>query len=343
MIRTEIALDIGSRRTKLAVKNRNMLPLLGKNADDTVIYTEESCVASSRSETDDGEILVGNAALDSRLECVYPIHEGCAANSRLLALLIRRLASEKSGRRKPNQEMLHIAVSRALGTMKLRNLERAMQNSGFRYYRFHDAALIAAMGAGIDISRDSACMIVNIGAETLSVAVTANGGLLWESMIPGGSRRVNRAITTLIQRERGVLIGDRMAELIKLNIGSPSFIVDGRDVRSGLPRTVTIERDELSNIISAAVGETVDAVKDALKAIQPDAAADIVDSGILLVGGGARLCGLRENVERIIGVGISIAPNAETAVIDGLKQYALDGKAGAETWQGYTAVEADLA
>ena len=91
------------------------------------------------------------------------------------------------------------------------------------------------------------------------------------------------------------------------------------------------------------MGETVDAVKDALKAIQPDAAADIVDSGIMLVGGGARLCGLRENVERIIGVGISIAPNAETAVIDGLKQYALDGKAGAETWQGYTAVEADLA
>lgn len=346
MLKTEIALDIGSRRTKIAVCSKNTLPMFGKK-ENSEVYVEESCVAAGRGMNgQDRKVLVGDAALGMRTECVYPVRDGCTANSRLLAVLLRRLILEHTGKHSTSRIELHVAVSRALGAMKLRNLERTMLLAGFKGFHFHDSALMAARGAEIDVSRERASMLVNIGAETLNIAVVANGGLLWESLVSGGGRRVNRSIVNLLRRKYGLIIGERMAEQIKLSLGSSDYIIDGRDVHTGMPRTIGMKKPEFDSVIADAVNESIEAITDSMKALQPDAAADILDSGIMLLGGGARLYGLSQGIEERTGLKVVMSRNAEKAVIEGLKAHLERGDDKSNSWyEGYASleVEADYA
>lgn len=346
MLKTEIALDIGSRKTKIAVCGKNALFMFGRRTNSEV-YVEESCVAAGRGlHNEQGKILAGNAAMGMSTECVYPVHDGCPANSRLLAVLLRRIIAEHTGKHSTSGIELHIAVSRALGALKLRNLERTVLLAGIKGFHFHDSALMAAKGVGMNVSNEHASMLVNIGAETISAAVVANGGLLWESLVSGGGRRVNKGIINLLRRKYELIIGERMAEQIKLSFGSSDYIIDGRDIHTGMPRTVGIKYPEFASVVNDAVKEAVEVITDAVKALQPDAAADIADSGILLIGGGSKLCGLCNGIAKHTGLEVVTAENAETAVIKGLQEHIAGGGAKAASWyEGYASleIEADYA
>lgn len=345
MLKTEIALDIGSRKTKIAVCGKNALFMFGRRTNSEVCV-EESCVAAGRGfPNEQGKILAGNAALSMRTECVYPVHDGCPANSRLLAILIRRIIAEHTGKHNTSGIELHIAVSRALGALKLRNLERTMLLAGLKGFHFHDSALMAAKGVGMNVSKEHASMLVNIGAETISAAVVANGGLLWESLVSGGGREVNRSIINLLRRNHDLIIGERMAEQIKLNFGSSDYIIDGRDMHTGMPRTIGMQNPEFASVVNDAVKEAVEVITDAVKALQPDAAADIADSGILLIGGGSKLCGLCNGIAEHTGLKVIKAENAETAVIEGLQKHIAGGVQMDSWYEGYASleIEADYA
>lgn len=346
MLKTEIALDIGSRKTKIAVCGKKSLLMFGRRTNSEVCV-EESCVAAGRGlYNEQGKILAGNAALSMRTECVYPVHDGCPANSRLLAVLLRRIIAEHIGKHSTSGIDLHIAVSRALGALKLRNLERTMLLAGLKGFHFHDSALMAAKGVGMNVSKEHASMLVNIGAETVGTAVVANGGLLWESLVSGGGRRVNKGIINLLRRKHDLIIGERMAEQIKLSFGSSDYIIDGRDIHTGMPRTIGIKNPEFATVVNDAVKDVVEVITDAVKALQPDAAADIAESGILLIGGGSKLCGLCNGIAEYTGLKVITADNAETAVIEGLQEHIAGGGAQADSWyEGYASleIEADYA
>ncbi len=127
-----------------------------------------------------------------------------------------------------------------------------------------------------------------------------------------------------------------MAELIKLSLGSSDYIIDGRDSHTGMPRTICVGHKELDSVVDLAANEAVEVITDCVKALQPDAAADIADNGILLIGGGAKLNGLSDRIAERTALDIRVAPNADTAVIEGLKAYAASGKTREVEWdRGY--------
>ena len=337
MFRQAIALDIGSRSTKIAVKNKKSTFRPNREVFDG-IYSEASCIAAQKGLK--GEYLFGNEALDSYAELAFPVQEGAAANSRLLTVFIRRLCAKYCEGRSISKLELNIAMSKSLGVMKNRNLQRALETTGAKSIAFHDASLMAAIGAGMDIMSENASMLVNIGAETLRTAVVANGGVLFESCIGGAGNSVTRELIQLFKNKYGLVIGSGMAEEIKLNLSRPAFVVDGRDLFTGMPRTITAYHDEVASVTDAMADEVTECIIDAVKALQVDAAADIADTGIMLVGGGAKLYGLEEKLRAKLKLPVTLAENAETAVIDGMNSCIFEDNRGICSWNiGYALEE----
>lgn len=332
-----IALDIGSRSTKIAVKNKKS-PLRRNGRAFDGIYTEASCIAAQKSPK--GEYIFGNEALDSYSELAFPMREGAAANSRLLTVFIRRLCTMYCGVRGLSKLELNIAMSKSLGVMKNRNLQRALEPTGAKSIVLHDASLMAAIGAGMDIMSENASMLVNIGAETLRTAVVANGGVLFESCAGGAGNSVTRELIQLFKNRYGLVIGSGMAEEIKLNLSRPAFVVDGRDLFSGMPRTVTAYHGEVASVTDSMADEAAESIIDAIKALQVDAAADIAGTGIVLVGGGAKLYGLEEKLRAKLNLPVTLAKNAETAVIDGMNSCIFGDNRMIRSWNiGYALEE----
>lgn len=304
MFKTVFAADIGSKSIKLAVRGG--------------VETEETAIALEA-----GEKLtvaaVGNAALAHRSSTIRPVRDGAAANARMLALLLSRIACEKTGKRTAASIELHAAIPRMLPAVKQNALRQAARIAGFRAVAVHDPLLMGAIGIGADLLSEKAHMIVNIGAETTTCAAFANGGMLWQGFAAEGSAAVDRAIQSLFRDEHGLLIGGRMAEIIKHNINKLSFDIEGRASGDGLPRAVRVDGAELRTAAQRGQRGIIRFVKDAVKALQPEAAADLLDTGITLIGGGALQPGFAECLSRELSdVPILTAKNAVTAVADGM-------------------------
>lgn len=206
-----------------------------------------------------------------------------------------------------------------LPTVKQNALKQAARLAGFRALQVHDPLLMGAIGADADLFSDRAHMIVNIGAETMTCAAFANGGMLWQGFSNEGSAAVDRAIQNWFRDEHRLLIGERMAEIIKQNLNKLSFDIEGRSADDGLPQTVRANGAELRAAAQKGQTALIRFVKDAVKALQPEAAADLLDTGITLIGGGALQFGLAECFSRELPeIPILTSKNAVTAVADGM-------------------------
>ena len=304
MFKTVFAADIGSKCIKCVARGQ--------------VATEETAIALEAG----AKLTVaaaGNAALLHRSGVIRPVRDGAAANTRMLAMLLGRLACEKTGKRTTASIELHAAIPHMLPTVKQNALKQAARLAGFRALQVHDPLLMGAIGADADLFSDRAHMIVNIGAETMTCAAFANGGMLWQGFSNEGSAAVDRAIQNWFRDEHRLLIGERMAEIIKQNLNKLSFDIEGRSADDGLPQTVRANGAELRAAAQRGQTALIRFVKDAVKALQPEAAADLLDTGITLIGGGALQFGLAECFSRELPkIPILTAKNAVTAVADGM-------------------------
>lgn len=306
MFRSVFAADIGSRNTRLAL--------------DSGCRTEPTLIALSAAQTLRVKA-VGTAALAEPGARIAPVREGTVANTRLLALLLSEFAREHTGRRAMQSIDFCAALPKLLPALKLNAFRRTAQLAGFHSFRVLNSSLLGAIGAGVDVFAEKAAMVVDIGAETVRLAVIASGGLLFESAENFGSTEIDRAIRNHFLADHRVMIGSRMAEIIKQRIDNPTFVIDGRSAESGLPCSVRADCAELRTAADAAIGPVLRLITDAVRTIQPDAAADLLENGITLIGGGARFSGIAEHFSRSLGVPVRTAENAETAVAEGMRRY----------------------
>jgi rod shape-determining protein MreB len=209
-----------------------------------------------------------------------------------------------------------------------RAVEEATYSAGARYVNIVEEPIAAAIGAGIDITRPIGNLIVDVGGGTTDIAVISMGGAVVSSSLKIAGDEFDDAIIRYIRKRYNLLIGDRTAEEIKLNIGTAykrpeniSMDVRGRDLVTGLPKTIVMTSDDSAEALREPVGQVVEAIRSVLEKTPPELAADIADRGIILSGGGSLLHGLEQLIEEKTGITTMTAENPMEVVVIGTGRY----------------------
>lgn len=286
----DIGIDLGTANTLVYVKGKG------------IVVREPSVVAIDKYE---GKVLaVGNAANDmigrtpENIVAVRPMKDGVIADFDITQAMIRAFIKEAnvSNIFKPR---VIVCIPSGITEVERRAFEEAVIQAGAKSAVLIDEPMAAAMGAGLPINEPTGSMVVDIGGGTTEVAVISLGGIVASRSIRIAGNALDSAIINYLKKENQINIGDKMAEEIKMSIASAYeddeeavFEVRGRDVSTGLPKTVQIKESEIREAISENIDEMIEAIKLTLENTPPELAADIMERGITLTGGGALIKGL---------------------------------------------------
>ena len=303
MLETVLYADLGSAVTKLAARGK--------------IEVQESRVALDPS---DGSCVLAVGDKARRLlnaATVYPVRGGKPANIELCAIMLRRMALDMLNRKTLFGVSLCMLVPPSAPKMQRLAAAELAKAAGFKRVFFRDASAAGADGAGIDYSIPKATMIADLGRDKLSAAALANGGTLSHFACGLGSADFDRAIQCHFASEHGLLVGTKAAEQIKKSLYLPYLSAVGRSAEDGSPVRSAVKSREVLAALKPTYRAVAEELTKALDKTPPEAAADICDTGIVLIGSGALLCGLADELRAALGVPVRTAANAERAVIYG--------------------------
>ena len=250
---------------------------------------------------------------------VHPVR-GAVAEPEQAAILLRRVTLRLINRKSLVGVSVAAAAPKAQGPLALSALVSACRSAGFRSVALYDSSACGALGAGLDIDSPRASFVADIGRETLTTAAVANGGVIRGTASRLGSCRFDSGIRSWFACEQGMLLSARMAEAVKKSLGSPVLRVSGREASGGLTRVRELGSAALWEALSPHVRELANEIAAAIDALPPDAAADLLETGVTLIGGGALMHGLPERLTELLGIPVSRAAEPETAVIRGLSK-----------------------
>lgn len=287
----DMAVDLGTANTLVYVKNKG------------VVLNEPSVVAT-RSGTVQ-VLAVGNEAkrmlgrTPGNIIAIRPLKDGVIANFEVAEAMLRYFIRKVHNRKTMVRPRLIIGVPSGITQVERRAVKESAQQAGVREVYLVEEPMAAAIGANMPIQEPSGNMIVDIGGGTTEVAVISLAGIVYSLSVRVGGDEMDDAIIQHIKRKYNLLIGERTAEEIKIKIGSAyplrdesSLDIKGRDLVAGVPKTIAISGEEVRECLGETVNAIVEGVKTALEQTPPELAADIVDSGIVLAGGGSLLAGL---------------------------------------------------
>ena len=317
---TEIGIDLGSSNIVVGVKGRGIvaseasLVAYDKEADRILAFGEEARQLMERDH--------GNAV------AIRPLKGGMISDYPVTEQMLRYFIQKAVGRRALRKPLINICVPSGVTEVERRAVEEAAYQAGAREVTMVEETVAAAIGAGIDITKPVGNMIVDIGGGTTDIAIISIGAPVVEATVPVGGDRFNEAIIRSIRRTHSLYVGDGQAEEIKQKIGTvyarpnPTAIqVTGRNVITGLPKTVAVSSDEVRRALSDAAAEIVDNVHSVLEKTPPELSADIAGRGIVLAGGGARLSGFEELITDRCGINAMVCEDPEYAVALGAMVY----------------------
>jgi rod shape-determining protein MreB len=301
-----IAADIGSAFTRLAAakglsQNETRAALDPGNSRRVLAFGEDA-----------GRVLNASEA--------YPVRGG-VSDIPLTALMLRRFSLGLTKRRTLFGMSLLAALPSCAVSKDREAILEVGREAGFRRVGTADCLLAGAAGAGLDLNRPTAQMIVDIGRETVKTLVFVRGGIIAESVERFGSAAYDRRITAYFAEEQGVLLTSAAAERLKMSLDKPVLRVSGRDASSGLPAAREIASSIIRREAAPAAQRLATALASAINALPPEPAGDLLENGVTLIGGGAKRFGLAEELEEALCVPVSVAQNPESAVILGLSQY----------------------
>jgi rod shape-determining protein MreB len=238
--------------------------------------------------------------------------------------MLRYFIKKVHNRRTLVHPRIIISVPSGITQVEKRAVKESAESAGAREIYLIEEPMAAAIGAGLPITEPTANMIVDIGGGTTEVAVISLAGIVYSKSVRVAGDKMDDAILQYIKRKHNLAIGERTAELIKTTIGDvmpeepyETMDIKGRDLVSGVPKTLTINSAEIKSAISEQVDAIIDAVKMALELTPPELSADIVDSGIVLTGGGALLRNLDQRLNKETGLPIIIAEDPLSSVVLG--------------------------
>jgi rod shape-determining protein MreB and related proteins len=306
----DMAVDLGTANTLVYVRGRG------------IVLNEPSVVAVN---TSTGSILAVGAEAKKmigrtpgNIVAIRPLRDGVIADFEITERMLYYFIQKVHRRRYMARPRVVVCVPSGITGVERRAVIEASRQAGARQVHIIEEPMAAAIGAGLPVHEATGNMVVDIGGGTTEVAVISLGGIVTAQSIRVAGDELDNAIIQHIKKEYSLLLGERSAENIKMTIGSAYPVegdkeehseLRGRDLVSGLPKTIVISAAEVRQAIEEPVNQIIDAVKTTLDQCPPELAGDIMDRGIVLTGGGALLRGLDERLRRETGMPVHIAEN----------------------------------
>ncbi len=312
----DMAVDLGTANTLVYVRGRG------------VVLNEPSVVAINQ--TSGGILAVGADAkkmigrTPGNIVAIRPLKDGVIADFDTTERMLRYFIQKVHKRRHLAKPRIVVCVPSGITGVEQRAVKDAGYAAGARKVYIIEEPMAAAIGAGLPVHEPMGNMVVDIGGGTTEVAVISLGGIVTAQSIRVGGDELDNAIIHYVKKEYSLLLGERTAEEIKMAIGSafpipdePHAEIRGRDLVSGLPKTIVVSAEEIRKALEEPVNQIVDAVKTTLDKCPPELSGDIMDRGIVLTGGGALLKGLDERLKHETGMPILIADDPLDSVAVG--------------------------
>ena len=319
MFSNDLAIDLGTANTLVYLKGKG------------IVVSEPSVVAVQKDSLGQRKILaVGKEAkkmlgrTPGSIVAIRPMKDGVIADFDITEEMLRYFIQKVHNRKTLVRPRIVICVPSGITQVEKRAVKESAESAGAREVYLIEEPMAAAIGAGLPITEASGNMIVDIGGGTTEVAVISLAGIVYAKSVRVGGDKMDEAIVQYLKRKYNLLIGERTAEQIKIEIGSAypeeevhTMDVKGRDLVSGIPKTLGINSTEIRDALSETVNAIVEAVRIALERTPPELAADIVDKGIVLAGGGANLRNLDALLRDETGLPVVIAEDPLSCVVLG--------------------------
>lgn len=312
----DIGIDLGTANVLVYIKGKGIVM---REPSVVAIDNENSKILAIGEEA---RRMIGRTP--GNIVAIRPLRDGVIANYDVTEQMIRYFIGKVSGRRFMFRPRVMICVPSRITTVEKRAVQEAAMQAGAAHVELIEEPMAAAMGAGLDVAEPNGCMIVDIGGGTTDVAVISLGGIVVSDSIRMAGDKFDECIINYVKNKHSVMIGERTAENIKINIGEAckgksdkSIEIRGRDLIMGLPKTITLTSDEVAEALSEPVQEIIRCVKKVLEETPPELASDIMDQGIVMTGGGALLHGLDELIQVETGINTFVSEDAMTSVAIG--------------------------
>lgn len=304
----DIGIDLGTANTLVHVKGKG------------IVLKEPSVVAIQR---DTGAILaVGEEAkhmigrTPGNIVAIRPLKDGVIADFDVTQAMLKHFISKTLKTKSFVKPRVVVGIPSGVTEVEKRAVIDATLQAGAREAYLIEEPMAAAIGAGLEVQEPTGNMVVDIGGGTTEVAIISLGGIVTSKSIRVGGDELDEAIMSYIKKEYNLMIGERTAEEIKITIGSAfpkpkeeTIEVRGRDLVTGLPKTIKVNSEEIREALAEPVNSILDAIKVTLEKSPPELAADIMDRGIVMTGGGALLYGLDKLINHETGMPVHIAEN----------------------------------
>jgi rod shape-determining protein MreB len=315
----DLAIDLGTANTLVYVKGKG------------IVLSEPSVVAVRADGRGPNKVLaVGKEAkmmlgrTPGNILAIRPMKDGVIADFEITEAMLRHFIRKVHNRRTLIRPRIIVSVPSGITQVEKRAVRESAESAGAREVYLIEEPMAAAIGAGLPITEPTSNMVVDIGGGTTEVAVISLAGIVYSKSVRVAGDKMDESILQHIKRKYNLLIGERTAELIKTTVGNahPEEIVErmqikGRDLVSGIPKIIEIDSDEVRESIREQIDTIVETVKIALEQTPPELAADIVDRGIVLTGGGALLKGLDKLLREETGLPITITEDPLSTVVLG--------------------------
>lgn len=316
----DMAIDLGTANTLVYVKGKG------------IVLNEPSVVAIEEYRGKKQVLAVGNEAKQmlgrtpGNISAIRPLRDGVIADFEIAEEMIKYFIRKVHNRRTFVSPMVIICVPSGSTAVERRAIQESAEAAGARKVWLIEEPMAAAIGADLPVTEPTGSMVVDIGGGTTEVAVLSLGGIVFARSVRVGGDKMDSAIISYIRRNHNLLVGEGSSERIKKEIGSACppesgegrvIEIKGRDLMNGVPKEIIITERQVAESLSEPVSQIVEAVKVALEHTAPELAADIVDKGIVLTGGGALLANLDQVLRNATGLPVSIAEEPLACVVKG--------------------------
>lgn len=319
MFSNDLAIDLGTANTLIYVKGRG------------IIASEPSVVAVQRDARGVKKVLaVGKEAKEmlgrtpGTIEAIRPLKDGVIADFEVTEAMLRYFIRKAHNRKTLIRPRVIVCIPYGITEVERRAVRESAESAGAREVYLIEEPMAAAIGAGLPIAEPAGNMIVDIGGGTTEVAIISLSGIVYSRSLRVAGDKMDEAISHYLKRKYNLLIGERTAEKIKISIGTAypenevrTMEIKGRDLIAGVPKTLEINSEEIREAIQEPVNAIVEEVKAALERTPPELAADIVDRGIFLAGGGALIRNIDVLIREETGMPVIIADDPLTCVVLG--------------------------
>ncbi|MCA9499455.1 MAG: rod shape-determining protein [Nitrospirales bacterium] len=313
----DMAIDLGTSSTLIYIKGKGIV------LNEPSVVTVETNSKKLLAVGDEAKRMIGRTP--GNLTAIRPMREGVIADFDMTEHMLRHFIQKVHRGGTLLRPRIIIGVPSRITQVEQRAVKESAELAGAREVYLIEEPVAAAIGAGLPITEPSGNMVVDIGGGTTDIAVISLGGIVYSESVRVAGDQLDGAITSYLKREYSLLIGEHMAERIKMEIGSAyplpekkQMAVKGRDVVSGIPRTILVDDNEIREALQDCLTTIIRAIRLALENTPPELAGDIIDRGIVLTGGGSMLQGLDNRLREETSLPIVTVDDPLTSVVLGV-------------------------